>query len=385
MKPRIIFYLTFALIAVLWISVLVDGRLVSWLLDRRQNPSWPDVTRISDANSDVKGTWAKKLKAPWTDSKVVLYRASGEVVQLDAKSAIYAVWSTKASTNQHKPFDIPVTAFIDPATRKVWAGWVDSGEVETNEYENADNTVSTNYLVHTNLYFETDSGIFRGDVVIWDGTFDWGESMVGRAQTGEGLDSVIYRIETNTSSAWPFPHVHGESRFGDYFRDEYFSSGNMGSQDVPIKRIQVANGKLRLDIDSLKYKTTASVWLDLKTFEVQRAIEFRAVHFNLETFCWSVVPAIIAIIMAFNTVWLARKARSVAHSIVSIIALACIIWSLVMLYRIFIIGEWPTYLPFFPLVIALGDWATYLPVVGVGIATMITAAQALLVRSAKKT
>ena len=152
MKPRIIFYLTFALIAVLWISVLVDGRLVSWLLDRRQNPSWPDVTRISDANSDVKGTWAKKLKAPWTDSKVVLYRASGEVVQLDAKSAIYAVWSTKASTNQHKPFDIPVTAFIDPATRKVWAGWVDSGEVETNEYENADNTVSTNYLVHTNLF-----------------------------------------------------------------------------------------------------------------------------------------------------------------------------------------------------------------------------------------
>jgi hypothetical protein len=325
-----------------------------------------------------------KLKTPWTNSKVVLYRASGEVIQLDAKSAVYAAWSTKASTNAHKPIDIPVTAFIDPTTRKVWAGWVDAGEVETNEFENDDNTVSKNFLIFTNLYFETVSGIFRGDNVIWDGTFSWGESMVERAQTGEGLDSVIHQIETNTGSAGPFPHVIGISRFGDYFRDDFFSSGNMGSQSVPVKRIKVDNGKLRLDIDSLKYKTSASVWLDLKTFKVRKAVEFRPVHFNLETFCWSVVPALIAIIVAFNTILLARKASNFTHSILSIIVLACVIWSLVMLCRIYILGAWPAYFPFFPLVIAIGDWAVYLPVVGVGIATMITAAQALRVCSVKK-
>jgi hypothetical protein len=77
---------------------------------------------------------------------------------------------------------------------------------------------------------------------------------------------------------------------------------------------------------------------------------------------------------------LTRKGRSVAHSILSIIVLICVIWSLVTLYRIYILGAWPTHLPFLHPVIALGDWAMYLPVVGIGIATMITAAQALLVQ-----
>jgi hypothetical protein len=55
-----------------------------------------------------------------------------------------------------------------------------------------------------------------------------------------------------------------------------------------------------------------------------------------------------------------------------------------MLFRIFILGVWPACLPFFHPVIALGDWAMYLPVVGIGIAIMITAAQALHVRSPKQ-
>jgi hypothetical protein len=380
MKPKTIFYLAFALVGILWIVVITSTPFANWVNDRSQNLKWPDVV-IYMPNTN--GTYTTKLKAPWTNSTVVLYRASGEVVQLDAKSAVYMTRSTMPSTNVHKPFDIPVTVFIDPATRKVWAGWVAAGEGETNEYENDDHTTSTNYLIYTNLYFETASGIFRGDNVIWDGTFTWDESLIDKAQPGEGLDSVIGRIETNTGSGEPFPHIYGRSWFGDYFPEEFFSSGNVGSQSVPIKRIKVANGKLRLDIDSLKYKTMASVWLDLKTFKVRQAIEFRPVHFNLETFCWSVVPAFIAIIMAIKTVLLARKVRSVTHSVLSVIVLACVIWSLVTLYRIYILGAWPAHLPFFHPGIALGDWAKYLPVAGIGIATMITAAQALLARSAK--
>jgi hypothetical protein len=313
-----------------------------------------------------------------------LYRATGEVLPLDAKSAIYTVWSTVNPTNQHKVFDIPVTAFTDPATRKVWIGWVNSGDVETNEYENDDHTVSTNYLTYTNLYFETDSEIFKGDNVMNDGTFNWDESMIKQAQPGEGLDAVIDRFEKNVGGAWPFSHTHGESRFSDYFQDDFFSSGNLGSQSTPIQRIEVSNGKLRLDFNSQQYKTTASVWLDLKTFQVRQIIEYRPVHFNLETFYWGVVPALIAIMTAAGTLLLTRKARSVAHGILSVIVLICIIWSWFMLYRICILGAWPTHLPFFHPILVLGDWGMYLPVIGIAVATVFTVAQALLVRPDKQ-
>jgi hypothetical protein len=380
MKPKIIFYLAFTLIGGLWILVITNGRFTNWLLERRQNPNIPDVIRTSDAA----GPAAKKLKIPWTDSKVVLYRASGEVVQLDAKSAVYAVWSTKPSTNQHKPFDVPVTAFIDPATKKTWVGWVAAGEIETNEYENADNTVSTNYLVYTDLFIETGSEIIRGDNVIWDGTFDWDESMIKRTLPSGGLAAVIEGIETNAGSAWPFPHIHGETRFEDYFPEGFFSSGNLGSQSIPIQRIKISNGKLRLYIDSLKYKTTAGIWLDLNTFEVRRTIEYRPVHFDLETFCWGIVPALIAIIIIFKTLLLALKVRTVAHGITSGIVLIFVIWSLFVLFQIYLLGAWPTHFPFFHPVFALGDWARYLPVAGIGVATMITVGQVLLVRSDKQ-
>ena len=381
MKPKIIFYLALALIGGLWILVLTNGRFTNWLLERRQNPNIPDVIRTAGET----GTVAKKLKIPWTDSKVVLHRASGEVVQLDAKSAIYAVWSTKASTNQHKPFDVPVTAFIDPATKKTWAGWVAAGdEIETNEYENADNTVSTNYLVNSNLFIEAGSQIIRGDNVIWDGTFEWDESMIEQVQPDGWLAAVIEGIETNAGSAWPFPHIHGETRFEDYFSDGFFSSGNLGSQNIPIQRIEVSNGKLRLYVYSWKYKTMGSIWLDLNTFEVRRTIEYRPVHLDLEASCWGAVPALIAILIAFKTLLLAFRARTVAHGITSGIVLVFVTWSCFMLFQMYILGAWPTHFPFLHPAFALGDWARYLPVAGIGVATMITAAQALLLRSDKQ-
>ena len=378
MKPKISFYLVLVFGGGLWIAFISSARFSNWLLERQQNPDRPAVIYTA-----AEGTWAKKLKTPWANTKVVLYRSNGQIVQLNAKQAVYTVWSTKGSTNQSKGFDCPVAVFIDPATKKVWAGEVDAGEVETNVYQNTDDTVSTNYLIYTNLYFETASGIFRGDNVINDGTFDWDESVIKQAQPGEELNALIDRVETNTGTAWPFDHIHGESQFEDYFPDDFFSGNTLGTQSIPIQRIEVANGKLRLYIDSLKYKTTAGVWLDLKTFEVRRTIEYRQVYFNLETFCRSVIPAIIAILTALETMLLTRKARGVAHCILSAVVLVCVIWSLVMLCRIFVFGAWPTHLPILRPVIALGDWAMYLPVIVIGVAVVFTLAQALLVRFEK--
>jgi hypothetical protein len=379
MKSRIIIYGILLLMGAAWIVIITNGRFIEWLREGRSNRA--AIYRGSNAQGT---NWSTELKTPWTNSKVILYRESGDVVQLDAKSAVYSVVSTRVSTNRHEPFDVPVTVFIDPATGKAWAGWAATGEIETNEYANDDGSPATNYLTHTNLFFETDSGIFNGENMIRDGAFCWDESMISRVQPEEGLDAVIARIGTKGGGAWPFDHTNGKSFFGDYFPDRFFSSHNMGNQTVPIQRIEVGNGTLRLYIDSLQYKTTAAVWLDLKTFEVRRTIEYRATHFSAGTFYLGVVPALLAILIAAATLTLARTARSTPHVIVSGIVLVCIVWSWLVLCRIYIQGAWPTHLSIWRSVVALGDWAVYLPVAGIGIATLITGAQALLVQISKE-
>lgn len=327
----------------------------------------------------------KELKTPWTDTKIVLYRASGEVVALDAKSAIYAVGSTKVSTNQHKPFEVPAIAFIDPATRDVWIGWGRDGNVETNVFAKAGQTASTNYLTYTNLFIETGSEIINGDSLIHDERFEWQESVIKQAQPGESLDAMISRVATGASSAWFFEPTFGATSLGKYFQPGFFFSGNLGSQTISIQYIAVSNGKLRLDFNSLEYQTTGSVWLDLKTFEVRKVVAaYRPVRFNFENFFLGIVPALLAFITATVTLLLTRKARSVTHVIMSVVVLTCIGWSWFMMYRIYVFGVWPTHLSFFQPILAIGDRAVYLPVLGIAIATVMTAAQAILARFEKQ-
>ena len=381
MKPKLLLCLTLVLIGAAWVAFISSDRFSNWLLERKQYPDFQEVSR----SNDTSGTWAKKLKTPWTDTKVVLYRSTGEIVQLAAKTAVYSVWSTRASTNQHKPFDAPVAALIDPVTGNAWVGRVDTGEIETNEFTHANGSISTNFLIYTNLFIETGSEIVRGDNIIdggefFDGSFTWDESVIKPGQSGERLDALIEQFETNRSSVWPFKHTHGESRFGHYFRRDFFSSGNMGAQSIPIQHIQVSAGKLRLDFDSWQLGTKGSVWLDLKTFAILKTVEYRPVSFNLKTFWWGILPAFMGILLAMATLLLARQVRNPTHYLVTAGLLVCVLWSLVMLWRICVLGSWPTHLPFFHPAIALGDWVLYLPGLVIAFVTIMVAAQALMVR-----
>jgi hypothetical protein len=44
--------------------------------------------------------------------------------------------------------------------------------------------------------------------------------------------------------SWPLDAGHGESSFSDYFREQFFSSNNLGSQTTRIYNIEVADGEL---------------------------------------------------------------------------------------------------------------------------------------------
>ena len=61
-----------------------------------------------------------------------------------------------------------------------------------------------------------------------------------------------------------------------------------------------------------------------------------------------------------------------------------VFWSLYMLFRIHVLGAWPTHLPLLNPVFAIGDWVIYFPAIAISVAAMITACQASFVRFEKQ-
>ena len=267
MKPKLIFYLALVLLGGLWIALVTNGRFEDWLLEKsRGETKTPDVLRDSPDTNFLKTLKIQKtLKTPWTDFKVSLLRADGQVVQLDAKKAVYTIHITKIPNGKpHQGFDVPVTAFIDPATSNVWIGQVNSGNVDTNEIP---------AVVHTNFYFESSAGIFAGDSVMFDGMFDCDESLIKNAYPSEDLNGVIQRFEK--VEAAPFNHVHWEIRLRHYFPEGFFQIPGVMHGSTEIQSAETTNGKLQLDFNSQKYGARGSVWLSLKTLKVVKAVEHK--------------------------------------------------------------------------------------------------------------
>lgn len=263
MKIKLIFYLVLAATAGCWIVFFSSGRLANWLDERQQRQHEPAVVKMPP-----EGIWAKKLKAPWTDTKVVLYRASGEVVQLAARKAVYTTWSIKDPAHKGKAFDVTVIAFLDPATGHAWVGEVDTGEAETNyDFGN---------VTYTNIFFENGSEILRGGNVLVDGAFTCAESAIKTTRPGGGLDAVIEQFDRNTNGSWPFSGVHWLSNVRNDFRKGFFAPvHHLGNECTPIQHFEATNGKLRLDFKSKKYGTTGSAWLDVKTLRVVKTAEYK--------------------------------------------------------------------------------------------------------------
>jgi hypothetical protein len=381
MKPKILLWLGIALCAASLTGVLRSADFSDWITRQEMDHNGgDDGIAVLQPNYHANQTYATKLKTPWTDTKIVLYRATGEKVGLDAKGATYTVWTTRNGTNRGKGIDYSMGAFIDPATRLAWVGHAGRGDVYSLDFSRFDSPSSIVYLTNTNSYIQTASAIVSGEATMLGGAFAWSGSLINQAQPGEKLEELINHCEKSDGGLWPFGQRVWENSFRNYFRDEFFSSDSLGAADIPIQSISVAHGKLRLNFDSEEYRTCGSVWLDLETFNLARAIEWRPVHFNLKTFCWGFLPALLAIVIARETFLLARKARSVAHCALSGLVLIGVIWSLLLLYRIHILGAWPAYLPLMRPVFALGDAAIYYPVLVIGVVAMITAAQASALR-----
>ncbi len=89
---------------------------------------------------------------------------------------------------------------------------------------------------------------------------------------------------------------------------------------------------------------------------------------SIEALFWGIIPTVVAVATVFGSLFMSWKERRITHFITSAIVLIGVVWSLAVLYRIFLLGAWPTFLPH----------------VIIGVALIAFAAQAILLRSRKR-
>jgi hypothetical protein len=66
---------------------------------------------------------------------------------------------------------------------------------------------------------------------------------------------------------------------------------------------------------------------------------------SIEALLWGLLPTVFALGAVFVSAWMALRVRRVVHSVFSVIVVILDALALWMLFAIFVLGGWPTYLP----------------------------------------
>jgi hypothetical protein len=88
---------------------------------------------------------------------------------------------------------------------------------------------------------------------------------------------------------------------------------------------------------------------------------------STELLLFGVLPTVVAVGAVVVSWLVSRRARSFAHWCASVLVFLTVAWSLLILYRIFLLGAWPIYLPYFV----------------IGLTVLIVIIQALLLRRSR--
>jgi hypothetical protein len=244
------------------------------------------------------------LNSDWKDTKVTLYQATGGTVQLNAKEAVITEYEGRENGRFLYTNDWVITAFVDPETGSAWLGFVPTFHTSPAQ-------------PLTYFYLETKSGIVCGNVsfseaylnaipaglhdVINPGKIAWGDirwfdSVVPNVKRGENLDTVIKQFNENGGLNGGLRWVlkargHGQvtiiqnsmQHVENGLNPWLFVYAQNGSRftETTIEAIDVEDENLRLDLkgpDGVHESGssgvhTASVWIDLKTWKVVKAIQ----------------------------------------------------------------------------------------------------------------
>jgi hypothetical protein len=150
--------------------------------------------------------------------------------------------------------NVGVVAFVDPQNGKAWIGGAND----------------------LDFFIEDDSEIFDLNRNLFSGTLSWRKSLIVKAVQDEDVGGMIRRFE-NDVNGWWLLQTSGRTLLSSYFRQWFFYPHVMVSYVgfTPIDRIEVNREKLRIDFTSPAYQTKGSVWIDLKTWKVLKASEYK--------------------------------------------------------------------------------------------------------------
>ena len=68
---------------------------------------------------------------------------------------------------------------------------------------------------------------------------------------------------------------------------------------------------------------------------------------EIQLLLWGTVPTLFALAATLVSFYASAKIRTATHFFATGVVILSVWWSLVILYRIFILGAWPTFLPHF--------------------------------------
>jgi hypothetical protein len=228
---------------------LIGAVLVAPL--QAQSPIGPQATDVRD----------ELVKAPeWKSKSIKVYRDGNPVaVDAAAKEADYEFRTLPGSFADS--FHFPVTAFVASESQHVWVGPI------------------------REVYVDTGSGVIGLSNA--SGAIYWMESMIDPERDGKvSLDEVISEFHESVSMAklflakghpssneWARRHITHLREF--FNRGFFFLAVDQPQQitNVQITGVDVSGDTLRLDLENPRVKRKGSVWLDLTTRKVTKAVD----------------------------------------------------------------------------------------------------------------
>jgi len=210
----------------------------------------------------------KKRKQPQWESKSQAVHRVGNRSPADvvSKEAIYEFeWGDPV----HRA-SFAVSAFAASAGGQVWVG------------------------PKQDFYIETDSCVVGGKLGR-TGFFRWCESMVEtkRGERQIGLKEAISRFdrEVNLKAFFIFNERFDDSKWlelhltdsRNVLKDRFFFADRLRGQqeaEVKIVAVEISGGEVRLDLQNVTAKRTGSVWIDIKSRKVTKAVEDNEVTFS---------------------------------------------------------------------------------------------------------
>jgi hypothetical protein len=186
---------------------------------------------------------------PWRACAVLVYAQDGTSLPLEARQAQYR-FHTPPTTNPNLDFSYDATVFLNPATGHVWAGQ------------------------KVDYYFETPTGI----VGFWPGPggdMRWYGSAFKEIIPKERLDGLVERFERQKGYFKLHDDTIPGTDLNPFVQEDFFEPFPMSSAPpgfAKIVEMNVKNGQVFLRLESPTSQYHASVYIDIKTRKVVRAL-----------------------------------------------------------------------------------------------------------------